>query len=75
MNSSWFSYNYGSSPWLRKPLWVLQHELEEEEKEAKSNSSDNDDDSVDESRKQLKRHLTLFDLVSIGVGGTSKFWI
>ena len=43
------------SPWLRKPLWVVT------EQERQSNGS---------SQSSVHRHLTLFDLVSVGVGGT-----
>ena len=41
-----------SSPWLKKPLWVLQ----EQERQHPTH--------------RLERHLSLFDLWSLGVGGT-----
>ena len=42
------------SPWLRKPLWIV---LEQERHEHHENST-------------VERHLSLFDLISVGVGGT-----
>ncbi len=43
------------SPWIRKPLWLVFEEEKERELQ----------DTV-----TLHRHLTLFDLVAVGVGGT-----
>ena len=42
------------NPWLRKPLWAVSDEGPEDEQNFPS----------------LHRHLTLFDLISIGVGAT-----
>jgi len=71
-----------ASPWLRKPLWYLEHEIREQDHQHlitdpqindKTNNADleNSHNSCANS-SQLHRHLNLFDLVSIGVGGTSK---
>jgi APA family basic amino acid/polyamine antiporter len=64
---------------LRKPLRATFAELSDDE--CKSNgssqnnsydsiSSDSDDASIPSSTRKIQRHLTLFDLVNIGVGGT-----
>lgn len=76
-NSTWFCLgSSGSSPWLRKPLWLLEHEIAHGQNENETTTSDlkvNDSPNDGEAtRTHLERHLTLFDLVSIGVGGTSK---
>lgn len=43
------------SPWLRKPLWVVL------DQEAQHNN---------DHQNHVQRHLSLFDLVAVGVGGT-----
>lgn len=42
------------SPWLRKPLWVVKEQETHEHHESST----------------VERHLSLFDLISVGVGGT-----
>jgi len=44
------------NPWIRKPMWAVSDEGPEED--------------VTDSTRSLQRHLTLFDLISIGVGAT-----
>eukprot|EP00979_Chaetoceros_neogracilis_P002868 scaffold472_cov213-Chaetoceros_neogracile.AAC.3 len=46
------------NPWLRKPVWAVLDEGAEDEQ------------NYTESTRTLHRHLTLFDLISIGVGAT-----
>eukprot|EP00557_Chaetoceros_sp_GSL56_P009906 CAMPEP_0176482260 /NCGR_PEP_ID=MMETSP0200_2-20121128/3279_1 /TAXON_ID=947934 /ORGANISM="Chaetoceros sp., Strain GSL56" /LENGTH=429 /DNA_ID=CAMNT_0017878561 /DNA_START=362 /DNA_END=1648 /DNA_ORIENTATION=- len=50
----------GSNPWLRKPFWAVEEDRPLEL----------DNDNVMDSTRSLQRHLSLFDLVSIGVGST-----
>ena len=71
------SINRSFSPWIRKPLWVVSfHEdihHEHSDEPIRSDfieSSSLDTDSSSTINNQLHRHLTLFDLVSVGVGGT-----
>lgn len=47
-----------SNPWIRKPMWAL------------SDEEPRKDGDLTESCRSLQRHLTLFDLISIGVSAT-----
>lgn len=51
------------SPWLRKPLYVV---LDQETRSAQQQQSSTEE----EGSAVIHRHLTLFDLVLVGVGGT-----
>jgi len=71
-----------TGPWLQKPLSATFAEIEPSESSTRErapvnrsgsyNSVENfaDDVSTTSSMRSIQRHLTLFDLVSIGVGGT-----
>ena len=57
------------NPFIKKPLWVVL------KKEGHNGNNSNNDEREEELRQQHNnppppRHLSLFDLVSIGVGGT-----
>ncbi len=48
-----------TNPWIRKPMWALSDEVPGIE-----------DENFTESTRSLQRHLSLFDLISIGVSAT-----
>lgn len=52
------------NPFIKKPLWVVL------KKEGNSSAEDGDGDESQQTNSPPPRHLSLFDLVSIGVGGT-----
>jgi basic amino acid/polyamine antiporter, APA family len=57
------SSSVSSYRWLRrKPLWVVEHQ--------ESSTSDNLVDDSSSPRHSTPRHLSLFDLISVGIGGT-----
>ena len=48
-----------NNPWIRKPMWALSDEVPRKE-----------DENITQSIRSLQRHLSLFDLISIGVSAT-----
>ena len=66
--------------WLRKkPLWVVLREIEQSHEvhvvppggvNDSSSSSSSNDHQQQPPQQQIRRHLTLLDLISVGVGGT-----
>ena len=65
-----------SGPWLQKPFQATLSGLDTEALQAANsdkpnyNSTDDNYNSIDTEFDLIERHLTVFDLVSIGVGGT-----
>jgi amino acid transporter len=62
-----------SSPWIRKPLSVVHQQQEQQEQPSEHASqepySSSNGDSTQQSQR-LHRHLSVWDLLGIGVGGT-----
>ena len=59
--------------WRRKkPLWVVLREIEESNTESYPGASDNSSHQRHHQQQQqnIRRHLSLVDLISVGVGGT-----
>jgi amino acid transporter len=67
-----------SSPWIRKPLSVVHqqesslslHALGEQQRRNNDNNTDTTTPSANAAVNQLRRHLSVYDLIGIGVGGT-----
>lgn len=63
------------TPWIRKPLWAIHNCNDSSDDEhvfgrENTSRSSSDSDSEEEGGDKLRRHLSLFDLVCVGVGGT-----
>jgi APA family basic amino acid/polyamine antiporter len=54
-------------PWIRKPLWTIKNN---NNNDGLGTDISNSCSSSEEDDDKLRRHLTLFDLVCVGVGGT-----
>ena len=58
-----------SSPWIRKPLHAVAHN-ESHDRTPLLRASQSSRDTSETKENSLERHLSLLDLVSIGIGGT-----
>lgn len=69
-------FSSSTPSWLRKkPLWVVFKEIEQSREAGISNPTtggvnDSSSSNQEQQPRQMKRHLTLLDLISVGVGGT-----
>lgn len=66
---------FSGGPWIQKPLQVTLAEIDQTNHSQVASTNDlnrsgDDDTSLHNQIMYIERHLTLFDLVSIGVGGT-----
>lgn len=62
------------TPWIRKPMWTIRNcndaSNDEHAFSRENTSSSSSDSDEEEEEDKLRRHLSLFDLVCVGVGGT-----
>ena len=69
------SSSSSSSPWIRKPLSVVHQQQEEQQQQQQENHHSSNSNPPSATHPQtppqiLHRHLSVWDLIGIGVGGT-----
>lgn len=59
-----------SSPWIRKPLHIVHEQEVSQETQADHSAAGEQQQQQHRHSRRVRRHLTLLDLLSVGVGGT-----